>query len=308
MQFAQFRVYATKSENKCNLGKLFKKENSVMANNSGRVKKIDLGNATWISLLSQCIDSIGSDQFTDKLLSALRSITDFDYSVSFAYHQNEKPICLFHTFLPGERVVFVDDYLKGPYLLDPFFKACGREVDTGLYRLQDIAPDRFLQSEYYRSYYVRTGLAEEICYTFYLLNDVAVVISLMRSGESQRFSAREFRLLESVVPIVNSLAQRHWQAVPDWFEVDSIERKPGDNSTIIENTVGAIFGPRITPRETQVVAQVLEGHSSESIANSLGISTGTVRIHRRNIYAKLDISSQQELFSIFFQKIRTVRA
>jgi DNA-binding CsgD family transcriptional regulator len=279
-----------------------------MANNSGRVKKIDLGNATWISLLSQCIDSIGSDQFTDKLLSALRSITDFDYSVSFAYHQNEKPICLFHTFLPGERVVFVDDYLKGPYLLDPFFKACGREVDTGLYRLQDIAPDRFLQSEYYRSYYVRTGLAEEICYTFYLLNDVAVVISLMRSGESQRFSAREFRLLESVVPIVNSLAQRHWQAVPDWFEVDSIERKPGDNSTIIENTVGAIFGPRITPRETQVVAQVLEGHSSESIANSLGISTGTVRIHRRNIYAKLDISSQQELFSIFFQKIRTVRA
>jgi DNA-binding CsgD family transcriptional regulator len=290
------------------LGKLFKKENSVMANNSGRVKKIDLGNATWISLLSQCIDSIGSDQFTDKLLSALRSITDFDYSVSFAYHQNEKPICLFHTFLPGERVVFVDDYLKGPYLLDPFFKACGREVDTGLYRLQDIAPDRFLQSEYYRSYYVRTGLAEEICYTFYLLNDVAVVISLMRSGESQRFSAREFRLLESVVPIVNSLAQRHWQAVPDWFEVDSIERKPGDNSTIIENTVGAIFGPRITPRETQVVAQVLEGHSSESIANSLGISTGTVRIHRRNIYAKLDISSQQELFSIFFQKIRTVRA
>jgi DNA-binding CsgD family transcriptional regulator len=279
-----------------------------MANNSGRVKKIDLGNATWISLLSQCIDSIGSDQFTDKLLSALRSITDFDYSVSFAYHQNEKPICLFHTFLPGERVVFVDDYLKGPYLLDPFFKACGREVDTGLYRLQDIAPDRFLQSEYYRSYYVRTGLAEEICYTFYLLNDVAVVISLMRSGESQRFSAREFRLLESVVPIVNSLAQRHWQAVPDWFEVDSIEREPGDNSTIIENTVGAIFGPRITPRETQVVAQVLEGHSSESIANSLGISTGTVRIHRRNIYAKLDISSQQELFSIFFQKIRTVRA
>jgi DNA-binding CsgD family transcriptional regulator len=130
----------------------------------------------------------------------------------------------------------------------------------------------------------------------------------MRSGESPRFSAREFRLLESVVLIVNSLAQRHWQAVPDWFEVDSIERKPGDNSTIIENTVGAIFGPRITPRETQVVAQVLEGHSSESIANSLGISTGTVRIHRRNIYAKLDISSQQELFSIFFQKIRTVRA
>ena len=279
-----------------------------MASNPRRVNKTDLGNANWILWLSRCIDSIGTEKFPEALVAALKSITDFDYSVSFAYHQNEKPISLYHTFSPAERVIFVDDYLKGPYLLDPFFKACGRKVDSGLYRLRDIAPDRFLQSEYYRSYYVRTGLTEEICYTFYLLNDVAVVISLMRSGESQRFSAREFRLLESAVSIISSLAQRHWQDLPACFEAESTDRETGDNRTIIENTVSAIFGPRITPRETQVVAQVLEGHSSESISKSLGISTGTVRIHRRNIYAKLDISSQQELFSIFFQKIRTVRA
>ncbi len=278
-----------------------------MAKKPGRVKKVDLGNATWIALLSRCIDSIDSEKFPEYLVAALKSITDFDYSVSFAYHQYEMPISLYDTFSPAERIIFVDDYLKGPYLLDPFFKACGRRVDTGLYRQRDIAPDRFLQSEYYRSYYVRTGLAEEICYTFYLLNDVAIVISLMRSGDSQRFSAREFKLLESVVPIVSSLAQRHWGDVPDWFETELGDREGADNHSIIENAVGAIFGPRITPRETQVVAQVLEGHSSESISKSLGISTGTVRIHRRNIYAKLGISSQQELFSIFFQKIRTVR-
>ncbi|MHC4221723.1 MAG: helix-turn-helix transcriptional regulator [Planctomycetota bacterium] len=279
-----------------------------MVTNPGRKKKIDLGNATWVSLISECIDSIGTEEFPESLVSALRSITEFDYLVSFAYHQKEQPICLYHAFSPAERVVFVDDYLNGPYLLDPFFKACGRRVDTGLYRLRDIAPDRFLQSEYYRSYYVRTGLAEEICYTFYLLNDVAVVISLMRSGDSPRFSAREFRLLDSVVPIVCSLARRHWQEVPDWFEAELTDRETEEHHSIIENMVSTIFGPRITPRETQVVAQVLEGHSSESTARSLGISVGTVRIHRRNIYAKLDISSQQELFSIFFQKIRTVRA
>jgi len=283
------------------------RKNKAMVTNPSRTKKIELGNSDWISLISQCIDSIGTEEFPESLVSALRSITEFDYLVSFAYHQKEQPICLYHSFSPAERVVFVDDYLNGPYLLDPFFKACGRKVDTGLYRLRDIAPDRFLQSEYYHSYYVRTGLAEEICYTFYLLNDVAVVISLMRSGDSPRFSARECRLLESVVPIVCSLAQRHWQDVPDWFEAEPTDHETDDNHSIIENMVSTIFGPRITPRETQVVAQVLEGHSSESTARSLGISVGTVRIHRRNIYAKLDISSQQELFSIFFQKIRTVR-
>jgi DNA-binding CsgD family transcriptional regulator len=277
-----------------------------MATNPRWIKKIDLGNAVWISLLSECIDSIDTEEFPVILVEALKSIADFDYSVSFAYHQKEKPICLYHTFSPAHRVVFVDDYLKGPYLLDPFFKACGRQVDSGLYRLRDIAPDRFYQSEYCRSYYIQTGLAEEICYTFYLLNGVAVVISLMRSGDNSRFSAREFRLLDSVAPIVTSLAQRHWKDLHNRFEVEPSDLETGEQHKIIEDTVSALFSPRITPRETQVVAQVLEGHSSDSIARSLGISVGTVRIHRRNIYGKLQISSQQELFSIFFQKIKTV--
>jgi DNA-binding CsgD family transcriptional regulator len=278
-----------------------------MATNPLRIKKIDLGSAARISLLSQCIDSIGTEEFSSNLVTALKSVADFDYSVSFAYHQNETPLCLYNTFSPAKRVVFVDDYLKGPYLLDPFFKACGRKVETGLHRLGDIAPDRFYQSEYYRSYYVQTGLAEEIGYTFYLSNEVAVVISLMRSGDSSRFSAKEFRLLDSVSPIVVSLAQRHWRDVHNRFEAEPSGLVTGENRTIVEDTVSAFFGPRITPRETQVVAQVLEGHSSDSIARSLGISVGTVRIHRRNIYGKLNISSQQELFSIFFKKIKTVR-
>jgi DNA-binding CsgD family transcriptional regulator len=270
-----------------------------MATNPARTKKIDLGSTARISLLSQCIDSIGTKEFSSSLVAALKSIADFDYSVSFAYHANETPLCLYQAFSPAKRVVFVDDYLKGPYLLDPFFKACGRKVENGLYRLY--------QSEYYRSYYVQTGLAEEICYTFYLSHEVAVVISLMRSGDSSRFSAKEFRLLESVVPIVNSLSQHHWKDLHNRFEDEPSGLATGENRTIIEETVSALFSPRITPRETQVVAQVLEGHSSDSIARSLGISVGTVRIHRRNVYGKLQISSQQELFSKFFHKIKTVR-
>jgi len=270
-----------------------------------RPKTIEAGSPTWVKLLGKSIDAIGDETFPQALVDALRSLTDFDYSVVFAYYQSEKPLCLFHTFSPEKRAVFVDDYLKGPYLLDPFFKACDRWVDTGLYRLRDIAPDRFYQSEYHRSYYVQTGLSEEICYTFYLPKGVAVVISLMRSGESSRFSARQFRLLESVTPIVVSLAQRHWQDIPEKFDLETAAGELHEERSLIESTVSTLFSKRITPREIQVVAQVLEGHSSDSIAKNLGISVGTVRIHRRNIYAKLRISSQQELFSIFFKRITT---
>jgi DNA-binding CsgD family transcriptional regulator len=259
----------------------------------------------WVSLLSLCIDSIGKDGFPESLISALKSLADFDNSVVFAYYRTERPLCLFFTFSPEDQVVFVVDYLKGPYILDPFFKACARQVEPGLYRLRDIAPDRFYQSEYYRSYYIQTGLAEEIGFTLYLPNGVSVAISLMRAGESSRFSAREFRLLKNVAPIVNSLAQRHWENVSGKFKVDTQSDGSDETRSVIENTVNDLFSKRITPRETQVVAQVLEGHSSDSIAKNLGISVGTVRIHRRNIYAKLQISSQQELFAIFFKKFTT---
>lgn len=272
-----------------------------------RTKNADAGSAQWLALLARCIDSIGAENFPENLIDALKILAHFDNSVVFAYHQSERPLCLFHTFSQEKRAVHVDDYLKGPYLLDPFFKVCSRQIDTGLYRLRDIAPDRFYQSEYYRSYYVRTGLSDEICFTFYHLHNVAFVISLMRSGESSRFSAREFRLLEGVAPVVVSLAQRHWQNVPDKFNAETTVNQSHDDQSLIENTVSTLFNQRITPREIQVVAQVLEGHSSDSIARNLSISVGTVRIHRRNIYAKLQISSQQELFAMFFKKITAGR-
>ncbi len=267
-------------------------------------KKAGAGeDAVWVALLAQCIDSIGTDDFPLRLINALKTLADIDYSVAFAYYKNKKPICLSHSFSAKKKVVYVDDYLKGKYLLDPFFKACSRHIDTGLYRIRDIAPDSFHQTEYYRSYYNQTGLSDEICYTFYIDKGVAIVISLMRSSESSRFSAREFRLLDSVVPIVVSLAQRHWRDTPNQFNIKSVDHEAAEEHSLIENTVSDMFSKRLTPRETQVVVQVLEGHSSDSIAKDLGISVGTVRIHRRNIYAKLQISSQQELFAIFFKDI-----
>jgi len=270
---------------------------------SRQAKNSETGSAAWVALLSQCIECIGTEEFPKTLVNALKTFADIDYSVAFAYHQNERPLCLCHTFSPEKKAIYVDDYQMGPYLLDPFFKACSRHIDTGLYRISDIAPDRFYQSEYYRSYYNQTGLSDEICYAFYLDKGVAVVISMMRSGESPRFSAREFRLLGNVVSLVVSMAQRHWRDLPEKFATNPANDQQPDNYSLIEKTVSDMFSKRLTPRENQVVAQVLEGHSSDSIARDLGISVGTVRIHRRNVYAKLQISSQQELFAIFFKKI-----
>ena len=48
-----------------------------------------------------------------------------------------------------------------------------------------------------------------------------------------------------------------------------------------------------------MVKLVLTGHSGESISLRLGTSIPTVKSHRRNVYAKLDIGSQAELSLLF---------
>jgi DNA-binding CsgD family transcriptional regulator len=63
------------------------------------------------------------------------------------------------------------------------------------------------------------------------------------------------------------------------------------------------FGKPLSARERQIVTLVLQGHSTESIARHLDISPGTVKIHRKNIYRKLAISTQAELFAAFLGAI-----
>ncbi len=59
----------------------------------------------------------------------------------------------------------------------------------------------------------------------------------------------------------------------------------------------------LTPREGEIVEYTLKGHSANALGDILGIASGTVRSHRRNIHAKLRITSQGELISKFIQTL-----
>lgn len=57
----------------------------------------------------------------------------------------------------------------------------------------------------------------------------------------------------------------------------------------------ALLAPQLTEREIQVHAGIVCGLSSNAIAASLGLSVNTVLTHRRRAYAKLGVSSLNEL-------------
>ena len=53
-------------------------------------------------------------------------------------------------------------------------------------------------------------------------------------------------------------------------------------------------GPVFTPREVEVIAQLLEGKANKQIANALGISNRAVEFHLSSIYQKLGVGSRAE--------------
>ncbi|MBV1837059.1 helix-turn-helix transcriptional regulator [Acetobacter estunensis] len=238
----------------------------------------------------------------------LRSVSFFDISVAFSYPRSGKPEVLYDGLKGISLPNAMSDYLAGGYLLDAVYVACRQGLADGLYRLSTLAPDAFFESDYFLSPLVHPcismesgSLVEEIAFCTHAPDGTALVYSLMRSKGTKVFSDKEFSALKPFSPIINAAMIRYWQ--------NRIDKKvqecstPDFNSEALNLSFRNFERERLSPREQDVVALLLRGHSSLSAAKNLGIAEGTVKIHRKNIYAKLGISSQSMLFSRFITSI-----
>ena len=250
----------------------------------------------WNAQVARIIDNLDSDLMPQMMADALKTVVECDYMVVFGYVGSARPLALYDDFSPSRRVMHVDEYQEGPYLLDPFFLAATGDIEPGLWRLSEIAPDRFYQGEYFRSYYRQTGLAEEVGFLVKVHQNLTIVISLMR--KTRKFSKSEIKMLQSVWPIVDVACRRHWHDTAT--EIPQPDALAGSN---IERAFRDIGEGVLTPREREVVELTLRGHSADALGALLGISSGTVRIHRKNIYSKLRTRSQGELFSVFISAL-----
>lgn len=129
-------------------------------------KNDQFSDASLTLLLDGLGGLVGKSELTDcevgsAIETMVRPLLHFDRLVVFAFRQDERPLHLFSTFNEEESKILVDLYQSGHYLLDPFYQA-SKERKWGLFRMQELAPDRFYKSEYYRKYYVKTGLVGEV--------------------------------------------------------------------------------------------------------------------------------------------------
>lgn len=247
------------------------------------------------ALLAKVISRLSGPDFPEALRQWLEACLGLDNLTILACAGDAPPRCLY-SYAQNEAVYagFESTYCSGLYLLDPFHELDRRAVPSGVYHLHDIAPDHFHRSEYYTQYYGKTGILDEIVYLFRFGSETSLHLCLGRDESSGISFVREEReQAEYLMPVVHSLVEKHWPSL----QMPALNQE-SDRATRLWVRLREDKGITLTPRQAQTSLLVLRGHSSESIAAILGVSRQTVKVFRRQIYARCAISSQAELFSL----------
>ncbi len=252
------------------------------------------------------IRAIHSADFPDALARFLKTAAQFDYLIVFQYFRDKAPMVLSHDFDTQTSKDSLNTYLSGPYLLDPFFEQYRNADINGAIHLKDIAPDHFFRSEYYRSYYVTTRILDEVSIFVPMPDGSAIVATIERMRGNYPFRKKEIVRYRAIEPIVREAVFQNWGNVeplmvsdPSVMQAHSAAEAMDALPDRVKNVVRLHGQSALTNRESEVVGLILRGYSSIAIASILDISAATVKVHRKNVYSKLKISSQAELFSLF---------
>jgi DNA-binding CsgD family transcriptional regulator len=264
---------------------------------------IALQDMAWHRSVAQLIEALDRPNFWAQLVRLLNQYVTFDSWVVLLFSSGERPLVFAECPAEdGSPDQLFQDYLKGLYLLDPFYVASRERSQSGLFRLAEVAPEHFELTEYYQRYFRLNVVADEIQFNCQLDSDRTLCLSL---GSTQRFTAEQIALLSMIQPWVIALLRQRLPfelAEPVADDEPTVAPLPSaDWRTQLEASVQQSRGAQLTARELDVGRLMLSGCSSKEIARKLEISAETVRVHKKHMYSKLGIKSQSELFSIFLQ-------
>lgn len=238
------------------------------------------------------VAALGTEAFAGVMLEALNELSPVDHYAVIRFDGGQAARLALSASRPGLRIdrTVQDDYIGHYQRLDP-----NRALFDGLTgcapRVARMQRNRVPDLDYRRQCYDRPGLVDRLSVIaagasgWYCLN-------LFRSRESRLFSAGEEQSIHDVAALLAALTIKHDALVVPEAQAPRSERMAQTAARL------RTLAPGLAPREVEVAVRILAGMASEGIALDLGIGVNSVLTYRKRIYAKLRISSQDELFSL----------
>jgi DNA-binding CsgD family transcriptional regulator len=252
------------------------------------------------SHIARLLPATGSADFPTMLVAMLRELVPVDDASIIVYPNTDLPVVEYFEVDDDSGKSTLPVFVKGAFLLDPYYLAATADKQFGVFRLRDLSPSGFKESEYYKTWYRNCGYQDECGFVIPTTGEGFVNIALGKTAARASFTKRERTLLADIYPTVAALCKQHW------------DQQASDDSGInlraqLHSALQSFGSSLLTERETQVINLVLHGHSTKTVADKLSISMETVKLHRKHAYAKLEVSSQAELFYLFLDSLMSAR-
>ena len=92
-------------------------------------------------------------EFWSSLIRVLNEYVQIDNWVVLVFGDHAVRVISLPEVADSEEIdAFIHRYVKGLYLLDPFYIADRENPQSGFFHLLDIAPEHFRETEYYQQY------------------------------------------------------------------------------------------------------------------------------------------------------------
>jgi len=253
----------------------------------------------WHESLALVIAKTFSSDAIAELLRGLESLIGTSSGLVTIYPLAQPPQTTHHRLLANEDPQHqIDTYDAGAYLLDPFYRIALDEKAQGSFRIKDVSPEGFEESEYYDLFYKKLGFIDEICILFQFEDQAIVSVSLVRHAGEIPFTTADINQLNIVYPLLKSILVK-WRQNLEQTSIPNLEWQ-------LDNALINFGNSVLTPRESKIIHLILHGYSIKYIADKLENSIETIKHHRKNIYIKLDVSSQSELFYLFIASLKAM--
>jgi len=245
-----------------------------------------------ISGIPTVIAEIGTHRFFDTVLEWVGQSVAFDVAEVFTFSVGSGlglgPMAFQERGLP---VVTMRRPYAEIYRQDPLFHAFRDRLPAGLYNPERLKR-RYPRTTFFDTFYRYKDFGGELEFLVPDGDDRAAVIWLCWSKHSRAIDRRKLLELEEAEPVLRACVQRH-------LSLPGRELSGGylsDHDPVAAPSALTRYG--LTSREMEVARCILQGKSAKHTAARLCIAEGTVRIHRKGIYRKLNIGSVAELFAL----------
>ncbi|WP_297840739.1 helix-turn-helix transcriptional regulator [Pseudomonas sp.] len=248
----------------------------------------------WHRELVTLLEGCRRPDFPRQLSATLKLIIDHENVILKVYQSdNDKPHLLYHDYPRALEPQYIDRYLSAAYLQDPVLYSIRSGSSTGILQINS-QTCQLQGSEYFDMYYKELRLDDEIDVLLPIDNRCHLVLSIGRRGTPPTTPC-ELQALQNLYPILVHLLGDYWK--------HNIEQSFNQQSQVaLEHALLHFGNSLLTRREREIVALMLNGNSSKHIARQLSISVETVKVHRKNIYTRLNINSELQLCSLFLKK------